>query len=252
MNYSKWLIIVIGVIFFGCGVWVGRSVASVEKEDHEKTAYSEEEKTCINKELPQTVNEELSEEENRFLEEHLYGQWKFSERVIKIEENVHDTKISSNISDEGVKELKERGGALLRYEETKVCLGEGLDHVLSNAGDMFLFASYGCFNQTDNPVYKVSRLNTDILTLKDIYEKEQGYEVQVEGIEDFIHIGYSGSITDTKEVIENENVFFDCFGSDIYIDPDDADTIYIDFCGLWKMERENINNDTNGKWYGKG
>ena len=82
--------------------------------------------------------------------------------------------------------------------------------------------------------------------------KEQGYEVQVEGIEDFIHIGYSGSITDTKEVIENENVFFDCFGSDIYIDPDDADTIYIDFCGLWKMERENVNNDTNGKWYGKG
>ena len=185
---------------------------------------------------------ELTEEEEKFLQEYLYGQWRFSERIIEIDENNNFNYNSfPNISDIGVEEIK---AVRLLYEDSSVSITVKIGQdTFTNARDMYLFAAHGGFSWSDNPIYSINEMDTDSIILKDVYNIYNGYEVTVEGLENYIHVHYSVP-TEKSELHGN---IFSCFGSDIYINPSDTDVIYIDFCGLWKMERDDSYYGTNSK-----
>lgn len=187
---------------------------------------------------------ELTVEEELFLQEHLYGQWRFAERIVKIDEDNNFTYgAKPNISDVGVEELKE--SARILYEDTSVSFTVKIgQNSFTHAQDMYLFANHGGFNWTDNPVYCLSALEGDTITLRDVYNMH-GYKISAEGMEDFIHVKYFARPDGNNSGIHGS--IFTYFGSDVYIDPDDDNTIYIDFCGLWKMERDDNYYGTDGK-----
>lgn len=96
----------------------------------------------------------LTEEEKRFLEEHIYGQWRFSDRIIEIDENNNiDYGAIANISDVGVEELKKT--VVIAYEEDVVWFPVEIgQNSFSYAQDMYLFAAHGGFLWSINPIYK--------------------------------------------------------------------------------------------------
>ena len=212
-----------------CGLW------EMTRDD---TNYNTNEKT-----------EPLSEEEQQFLEEHLYGQWRFAERVVEIDDTNHDRQgVTANISDAGVEELKQI--AVLLYEEAAIQFSVEIGQdSFSNAQDMYLFAANGGVSWTRKPIYEMNRLDTDTIVLRDVYNWREGYEVQMQGWEDYVHVHYY--VPDEQESMQHGNIY-SAFGSDIYVNPNDTDTIYIDFCGLWEMTRDDTNYSTNGKYFGPG
>lgn len=125
----------------------------------------------------------LSEEDRAFLEEHIYGQWRFADRIVELDQNnnIHNGGIS-NISDVGIEELKRT--VVICYEDDcfwcPVDIGQ---NTFSYAQDMYLFGMYNGFSWTQDPVYSINEMDTD--------------------------------------------------------------TIYVDFCGLWKMTRDENNYSTN-------
>ena len=216
----------------------------VQKEDSiENDPESSEEET---EPLPEEETDTLSEEDRAFLEEHIYGQWRFSNRIVEMDEdnNNHYGAIS-NISDVGVEELKQT--VVVAYEDDCVWFPIKIgQNSFTYAQDMYLFAAHGGFLWTRKPIYKINKMKTDKVVLKDVYNWVYGYEVQMPGWEDYIHITYVAKDQDSEQI----GNIFSYFGSDIYVNPNDTDTIYIDFCGLWEMTRDYNNYSTSTKNYG--
>lgn len=211
----------------------------------EKNEVKMEEEISDGETMAETQEEaDYVDEEKLFLQEHLYGQWCFSERLIEIDE---DNNIyygaKPNISDVGVEELKK--SVRLAYDERYVLFTVKIgQNSFTYAQDMYLFAAHGGFCWCRNPIYYLKAMEEDVITLRDVYNMS-GYEVSVPDMDKYIHVTYSPmSDPNNSEVYGN---IFTCFGSDIYIDPNDKDTIYIDFCGLWKMERDDNYYGTDGK-----
>lgn len=191
----------------------------------------------------------LSEEDRAFLEEHVYGQWRFSNRIVELDENnnIHYG-ATSNISDVGVEELKRT--VVICYDEGWVGFPVEIGQdSFTHAQDMFIFAAYGGFSSTINPVYKISEMHTNKVVLSDMYNWAYSYAIRMPGWEDYIHITYHAKSDPDSMLCAN---YFPFFGSDIYVDPNDTDTIYVDFCGLWEMIRDEIEYGTNGRWEGDG
>ena len=215
----------------------------VQKEDsiENDPEYSEEAEP-----LQEEETDTLSEEDRAFLEEHIYGQWRFSDRIVEMDEdnNNHYGAIS-NISDVGVEELK-RTVVILYGEESVEFPIEIGQNSFSYAQDMYLFAAHGGFSWTRKPIYKINKMNTDTVVLKDIYNWAYRYKVHMPGWENYIHVTYATKNQDSRQY-GNKLSFF---GSDIYVNPNDTDTIYIDFCGLWEMTRDYNNYSTSTKNYG--
>ena len=222
--------------FFVCCYW--NTVKAGQKGDKESL-----------REMQETEKQEadpytLTEEEKTFLQEHLYGQWRFSERIIKIgEDNNFQNGTESNISDAGVAQLKK--SVRLYYGEDAVEFTVDIgQNSFTYPQDMYLFAAHGGFSWSRNPVYTVNALEEDVITLKDVYNKD-GYKAPAEWMENFTHVTYV-TMQDTNQSGLIGNIFT-YSGSDVYIDSNDKDTIYIDFCGLWKMERDDSYYGTDGK-----
>lgn len=239
---------------FVLGVMIGKNWESAERRQpqtgiwEEMSAEQNEQGDVEHGAEQETTGEignsyKLTEEEEKFLEEHLYGQWRFSERIVEIDENNNFFYNSfPNISDTGVEEIK---AVRLLYEDSSVSFTVEIgQNTFTYPQDMYLFAAHGGFSWCRNPIYSINQMDTDTVILKDVYNIFNGYEVQVEGLENYIHVNYYGLLTGKSELYGN---IFSHFGSDIYINPDDTDTIYIDFCGLWKMERDDNYYGTNSK-----
>ena len=222
--------------FLACSYW--NTLKAGQKGD--KESLREMQKTENQEENPYT----LTEEEEIFLQEHLYGQWRFSERIIRIDEdNNNDYGAVANISYVGVAQLKK--SVRLYYGEDAVYFTEEIGQdSFTYPQDMYLFAAHGGFCWSRNPVYTVNALEEDVITLTDVYNMH-GYEVPAEWMENFILVTYftMPGLNDSTLYVNG----FNYFGSAIYIDPNDKDTIYIDFCGLWKMERDDNYYGTGGK-----
>lgn len=212
----------------------------------------EKEPECSEDETESLLEDEtdtLSEEDRTFLEEHIYGQWRFSNRVIELDENNNNYYgATSNISDVGVEELKQT--VVILYEEESVGFSVmiGQDS-FSHAQDMYLFAAYGGFSCTINPIYKINEMSTDKVVLRDRYSWNDHYEVQMPGWEDYIHVSYRAKSYQDSFVMGK---YFTYFCSDIYVDPNDTDTIYVDFCGLWEMTRDETEYGTHIRYEGPG
>lgn len=221
------------------------SLIQKEESIEDEPKYSEEEPEHI-------LNEELgflSEEEQHFLEEHIYGQWRFANRVVEIDDNNYNRQgVTANISDVGVEELKQTVVILYEKNTIEFPVKIGQDS-FSNAQDMYLFAANAGVALTRKPIYKMNRLDTDTIILRDVYNWWNGNEVQMPGWEDYIHVKYY--VPDDQESVRYGNIY-SSFGSDIYVNPDDTDTFYIDFCGLWKMTRDDTNYYPRAKYFGPG
>ena len=222
--------------FLACCYW--NTVKAGQKGD--KESLQEMQETEKQEENPYT----LAEEEEIFLQEHLYGQWRFSERIIKIGgDHNFQNGMEPNISDVGATQLKK--SVRLYYDERSVEFTVEIgQNSFTYPQDMYLFAAHGGFSWSRSPVYTVNALEEDVITLKDVYNKD-GYKAPAEWMENFTHVTYF-TMQDTKKSGPRGNIFT-YFGSDVYIDPNDKDTIYIDFCGLWKMERDDNYYGTGGK-----
>ena len=199
--------------------------------------------------LPKDETDTLSEEDRTFLEEHVYGQWRFSNRVIELDENNNIYYgAAPNISDVGVEELKQT--VVIFYDESSVdfAVKIGQDS-FSYAQDMFLYAAYGGFSSTMKPIYKINEMSTDKIVLGDMYNWRYSYEVKMPGWEDYIHVSYRAKSNPDSFVMGK---YFTYFCSDIYVNPNDTDTIYVDFCGLWEMTRDDKNYGAGGHYEGPG
>lgn len=185
----------------------------------------------------------LSKAKLAFLKEHLFGQWRFSERVFALDDSksiLYDT--TSNISKEGQEELKK--SVVLCYQDDYVDFPVRIgQNSFTNARDMFLFGAYGGFQWVRNPIYRIEKLDTNNINLEDFYDLD-GHDVQLTGTQNFIKVTYQTEIGNEEDT---ERKGGRIFANVIYINPNNKDTIYVDFCGLWRMERDKNNYNTGGK-----
>lgn len=206
-----------------------------EKNDFLMQGWEKEENNTIKEE-----NYNLTKEETIFLEEHIWGLlggfWSFSERMVALEENPNYTEVDVNFSEEGVKMLQ-NGLVEIWYYKQEVRFFT-MDFIMdkslfTNKTDSYLYGIYGGFARIKFPVYQVEQMNTETIFLDNIYS-ENGYDkVELDWMEGFWHISYS--MMEAEGVGRNIGYYP---ANDIYIDPTDCNTIYVDFCGLWKMRRQ--------------
>ena len=183
---------------------------------------------------------DLTEDEEEFLQEHLFGQWEFTNRLIALDEDRNCCKGAvSNFSDLGIEELKK---IRITYDMCTV-RALFLRKFLTDPRDMYLFGIYGGLNAVDLPYYHIdTEVDEDNICLMDIYGAGT-YSVQFPEEKELVRVYYNLGYDEQN----NPHVNGIYMGSNIYIDPDDTDTIYLDFGGLWEMKRDKQNYSTSGK-----
>lgn len=270
LTYIFYAMIAIGLFF--CGIWIGEEQGRNRKENTESITMTKPFEITLKKEKKQkeemVLNSaeetpflekldfgweleeskmisdyELTEEETRFLKDHLFGRWNFSERVVELGGEKNGEKTESNFSTSGVDTIQIKPELPYRVRsQTKPHISYGREMVIiffhknsslfCDSQDVFLYGLYGGFAEVTFPAYSIEVMETDHIFLDDIYSETGYYEAQVEGMEGFVHVSYSR--LDSKETMREIGYYP---ANDIYIDPNNTEIIYIDFCGLWKMER---------------
>lgn len=226
------LILGIGLSLFGYGVFMGRWSEQKQRKreqfieekflsqywDGEKVGEGKREKNVI------------EEKRERFLEEHLYGEWRVLEKVTK------DYESSYMLTEMGKKEWKAIGRIEYQKEWVRYPLEKG-QASFSNPRDMWIFGLYGGFTWGENPIYSMNVLHSDVLNLRNLNERGYSYQVKRSSIEaeKLIHVTYS--LRTPQGGSEYLNYQKEYFGSSIYIDSNEFNFIYVEFCGLWKMKR---------------
>ena len=236
------LMIVICIVFFVSGFIVLKYSTSVS-ELHEESPKIVDTDLEKNNGKEKDVFPDLTESEVEFLEKHIFGQWRFSERLYSLDESsniIYDT--TYNISDVGVEELKKY--LVIAYEKNWIDFPVRMkQNTFSNVRDMFLFGNNGGFQEIENPVYSIEKMDSNVIDLSNVYTLGSGKnEIEFLGAENFIKIS---CLVQNEENMSRKigKVFLDT----IYIDPNDINTIYVDFCGLWKMERDQLYYGPPGK-----
>lgn len=165
---------------------------------------------------------DLDEEDAEFIWEHVLGRWKISERTI-------DIKYDDNISRQGINEMKD---LVFVYDKDFVMI-EGYDqHTFTKRDDIFFYIRYGGNREVNLPVYHVDRhVDEDYLLLSYL---AQGQHSRFPEECELVHVRYDLGYGASQPSVLDRTTFA---ASDIYVNPDDKDTLYIDMCGLWKLER---------------
>ncbi len=196
----------------------------------------------INKPLNEKVD--LPDVNINILEKHVYGSWKITNRVVKLDETGLDFNLSSteikNISYDneislmngcfGIAPTYTAGSVITEYIHPL-----GGTPVYFDANDLYLFGLYGGFNiDVENPIYSVSTVNANEAVVSDLLLSDEQKLISI------------GSIINTEKIIKitydlGKNYSYvkrRSFGDILYIfDENDFDTLYLDFCGLWEMKR---------------
>ena len=173
---------------------------------------------------------QLTQADKEFLEKHVYGNWRMSKRLVSLDESGKQQEdISYNFSSEGVEELI--GDMEIGYHES--CAGDFfVIEEYSNPRDIYLLYAYGGGCEAKNPVYHVKG-ETEEIQLRNIYEKERQRVVLPDGkklVEVTYDLGY-----DTGKY---PAVMMYGVASHLYVDPESTDKLYLDYCGLWELERK--------------
>ncbi len=191
--------------------------------------------------FPQSVNRQkikegerylvfMEEKKKEFLEDHLYGQWRFLEKVASGYDEEY------GLTEIGERELKRM--VILEYQKEFVRhpLKDG-QASFTNPKDMWTFGICGGLSWGKQPVYTMEKMKESWIVLGNLREKSKIYHARVPGakVENFIHIKYG--FQTSQEEWKDSDYQEDYFGSNIYVDPDDTESIYVEFCGLWKMVR---------------
>lgn len=178
----------------------------------------------------------LTIEETAFLEEHLWGiimgAWEFSERIVALKKNSNHREWEVNFSEEGIREMKLDMVDIWYTKEHVWCRTPAPRRFFSNQTDIYLYSIYGGLVEIEFPVYQIEQMDTGTIFLDNVYS-ETGYdEVELDWMKGFYHVSYS--MMDAEGVGRMTGYYP---ANDIYIDPENTDVIYVDFCGLWKMVR---------------
>jgi len=235
------LTMVICVVFFISGFVISKYY-TLENESHEESPKITD-NTDVEKNNEKDVFPNLTESEIEFLEKHLFGQWRFSERLYSLDESSNNRyNTTYNISDIGVEELKKY--LVIAYEKDWIDFPVRMQQTtFSNARDMFLFGRNGGFYSIRNPVYSIEKMDSNVIDLSNVYTLGSGKnKIEFLGAENFIKIS---CLVRNEENMSRQ--IGEVFLNTIYIDPNDVNTIYADFCGLWKMERDQANYNTGTK-----
>ena len=197
--------------------------------------------------IPTTEIINIPEEEQEFLEEHVYGYWKISRRIFALDESNNNMVGSrSNISDEGVKSLIGSGIYINKeFISQEVWMGSPVAH-LTNPVDVYLLGFYGMFNKIINPVYEISEVSTKELLINDKLVNIKS-PLDIFDTERVTKVSYGGGEPDYSRTFINIEIYE--IGGTLYVpDPNDKDTLYIDFCGVWELKRsEDPGKYTMGK-----
>ena len=176
----------------------------------------------------------LGEEEQQLIEEHVFGTWNFSRRLVALDDGGN----IANFSEQGVEELKNMGIIYDDIRVTKKNLNEYKNCFLSKPGDIFLFTEYGGDKSVRYPTYYIEReVDEERIKLKNI----SGEEIYIQLPEEceLIHVYYDLDYDEEN----NPSVLGYYLANDLYVNPDDKDTLYLNFCGLWELKRvEEIQN----------
>ena len=145
----------------------------------------------------------------------------------------------SNFSSLGIEELKK-----IRFQyDVRTVRALFLRKFLTDPKDMYLFGIYGGLNAVNLPYYHIdTEVDEDNICLMDIYGAGT-YSVQFPEEKELVRVYYNLGYDEKN----NPHVNGIYMGSNIYIDPNDTDTIYLDFGGLWEMKRDKQNYSTSGK-----
>lgn len=148
---------------------------------------------------------DLTEEEQEFLKEHVFGKWYFSKRMTALKE---EDGSAVNFSEQGIEAIKEN--VFMTYTRFYTESSGYTESTFSTKEDMYLFAAYGGMTSVQHPVYHIEA------------DEEHGL------VHVYYDLGYD----------EQENASVDiCYAGDIYVNPEDADVLYLDFGGLWELNR---------------
>lgn len=183
--------------------------------------------------------EELTEDEREFLEEHVVGEWSFSERVIALEEG--DDAYASNFSEQAVKKLENI--SIVFHNDVVQRVGYRRS-TFSEPEDIYLFAEYGGEMPVRDPVYHIdSNVDEERICLRDIYADEGVYYAPFPEECELVHVYYD--LGYDEEDYPSVDVYH--YADDFYVDPDNTEVLYLNFCGLWKLERQMDTYGSGGK-----
>lgn len=170
----------------------------------------------------------LSESDKQFLKDHVYGTWRFVERVYM--PDTEDEKY--NFTAQGVELIKNK--LILEIRDDLIWFVDFAHNDFENSDDFALFIKGGglpivhhpawiCFN-TENAEEKVGVYNM---------ETEQYDYVSMDALGELGYVHYSYGY----DVEHNPSYRGALPCPHIYPDLENADVLYVDFCGLWKLER---------------
>ena len=158
------------------------------------------------------------------LEEHVFGDWRFSRRIgvindgwVAAAEDVPPGRV--DFSEQGVEEMK---GIVVHYGRDSAGVAWGIDQTtFTDPADMELFGTAGGFRSIIRPSYALG-------------EGTYRQRVVVEDcppVEELVPVCYAGWNAVWEELPRGSI-------HKMYVDPGDTDTLYLNFCGLWEMKRE--------------
>lgn len=183
-------------------------------------------------------NKELTEDEEDFFQEHVVGAWSFSERIIALEE---EGAYTSNFSEQAIKELENVW--IIIHEDVVQKSGYHWD-TFSEPDDIYLFAAYGGTAPVRYPVYHIeSNVDEERILLRNIYADEGVYYAPFPEECELVHVFYD--LGYDEEEYPSVDTYY-C-ANDFYVDPDNTDVLYLNFCGLWKLERQRDTYGPSGK-----
>ena len=166
---------------------------------------------------------ELTEEDAEFIQEHVLGQWRFSERIMTVS--------GENISEQGVEEMKT---LTVTYDKDFVRI-DGYDQAtFSEPEDIYFYNQCGGNNAVNFPVYHVRRhVNENSIPISNDGFQIEGvaFPLKYELVSVFYTLGYD------EESYPSVICPHGYAAGLMYINPYDTDTIYLSFCGLWELKR---------------
>ncbi len=175
------------------------------------------------------------DEKQIFLKEHVYGTWKLEERVYTLKNTEMD------FSDEGLNVLQNMTFYISPYQ---VSFLDKEYNLFQNPKDAYLFGMYGGYAQVFYPDYEVS----DVLQI-DLTEDVRGYE-QVTNI--YSQCGYDEiffsdmGVKKIRDISYSDDMYKGYYNPSyygelpdrFYVDVDQPDVLYLEFCGIWKLQRQ--------------
>lgn len=181
---------------------------------------------------------EFTEENKIFFEEHVMGEWSFSERIIPLEER---GMYASNFSEQAVKELENVW--IVLHEDVAHRSGYHWD-TFSEPEDIYLYAAYGGMGPVRRPVYHIdNNVDEKRIALRDINADGGVYYAPFPEECELVHVTYD--LGCDREQYPSVDTWY--LADDIYVDPNNTEVLYIDFCGLWKLERQLDTYGSGGK-----